>query len=885
MEGVSEYDLSNGLRVLLAPDPGKQTITVNITYLVGSRNESYGETGMAHLLEHLLFKGSPKHPNVPQELTTHGARPNGTTSDDRTNYFETFQANDENLRWALDLEAERMVHSFIAKKDLDSEMTVVRNEFESGENSPDRVLEERTLSTAFLWHNYGKSTIGARSDIENVPIERLQGFWRTYYQPDNAVLVVSGRIDEPKTLAWVDKIFSAIPKPKRALQPTYTREPTQDGERTVTLRRVGDTQVVMAAYHGPPGPHPDAAAMAVLDEVIGTTPGGALHKALVQTGKATNVNADFSLMKEAGYLIASAQLRKEQSLDDAKSILVDTVEKVAGSPTLKEDVERAKAAYAKSFDLTVRDTERLGLTLSRWIAIGDWRLMFVNRDRIAQVTADDVKRVAQQYFKSSNRTVGLFVPTSKPERSEIPDVPDVNALVKDYKGQAEVAAGEQFDPSPANIESRVQRFQLPVGLKLAVVSKKTRGSTVNAALNLRYGDEKSLTQRQVVAELTNAMLLRGSKKYSRQQIKDELDRLKARVNIGGAAAGTTTVSIETVKENFEPTLRLVAEVLREPVFPPGELDQLRQERLEAIDRNRTDPAAMATLDLNRHMSPYPKGDPRYVPTLDERAAELKAVQLADLSKLHGELYGAAAGELGVVGDVEAAAVQKLAGELFGDWKNAKAFTRIPRLYFEAAQIKDVLETPDKENAYFTAGVNLPLRDDDADYPGLLLGNYMLGGGFLNSRLATRIRQKDGVSYGVGTFFQASALDKVSFLGAYAIYAPQNAAKLEQGFDEEVARALKDGFAEKEIAEAKSGFLQSRQVQRAQDGALAQTLATDLFYDRTLSWDEALEKKVGSLSAAQIHDAMNKYVSPAKISKARAGDFARAAKSVNTAKNP
>src|SRR6476620_10422384 len=215
VEGITEYQLPNGLRVLLFPDQTKQTITVNVTYMVGSRHENYGETGMAHLLEHMLFKGTPKHPNIPQELTSHGARPNGSTWFDRTNYFETSPPTDENLRWALDLEADRMVHSFIAKKDLDSEMTVVRNEFELGENDPASILEERVLSTAYLWHNYGHSTIGARADIENVPIERLQAFWRMYYQPDNAYLTVAGKFDPAKTLALIDETFSRIPKPTR----------------------------------------------------------------------------------------------------------------------------------------------------------------------------------------------------------------------------------------------------------------------------------------------------------------------------------------------------------------------------------------------------------------------------------------------------------------------------------------------------------------------------------------------------------------------------------------------------------------------------------------------------------------------------------------------
>src|SRR4051794_12660779 len=291
VEGITEYGLQNGLRVLLFPDPTKTTTTVNMTYLVGSRNENYGETGMAHLLEHMLFKGSPKHRNVPQELTEHGARPNGTTWFDRTNYFETFQGTDENLNWALALESDRMANSFVAKKDLDSEMTVVRNEFEMGENNPASILEERVLSTAYLWHNYGKSTIGSRSDIEHVPIERLQDFYRRYYQPDNAILTIAGKMDDAKTLALVAKYFGSIPKPARILQKSYTEEPTQDGERSVTLRRAGDTVVLMAGVHVPALAHPDGPLAEIVGNVLTNAPSGRLYKALVETKKAGFVAA------------------------------------------------------------------------------------------------------------------------------------------------------------------------------------------------------------------------------------------------------------------------------------------------------------------------------------------------------------------------------------------------------------------------------------------------------------------------------------------------------------------------------------------------------------------------------------------------------------------
>ena len=334
VEGITEYRLkSNGLKVLVFPDASKQTMTVNITYQVGSRHEGYGETGMAHLLEHMVFKGSPKHKDIPGEFKTRGARFNGTTWVDRTNYFETFTASDDNLEWALDLESDRMINSFIAKKDLETEFSVVRNEFESGENDPTGVLMERVMSTAFLWHNYGKSTIGNRADIENVPIENLQAFYRKFYQPDNAVLLVAGKVDEAKALKMIDKYFSAVPKPTRALPTTWSTEPTQDGERNVILKRVGDVQVASSGYHIPAGSHPDFAAIQCFVDAITDNPSGRLYKNLVSANKATSVWGYTMQTHDPGFVYFNTDVRKEQSLDDAKGILTKTLDDVNTSPS------------------------------------------------------------------------------------------------------------------------------------------------------------------------------------------------------------------------------------------------------------------------------------------------------------------------------------------------------------------------------------------------------------------------------------------------------------------------------------------------------------------------------------------------------------------------
>ena len=872
VEGITEYRLANGLRVLLFPDPSKQTMTVNMTYLAGSAVEDYGETGMAHLLEHMVFKGSPKHTNIPQELTSHGARPNGSTSYDRTNYFETFAATDENLNWALDLESDRMVNSFIAKKDLDSEMTVVRNEYEAGENSPFNVLLERLIATSYVWHNYGKATIGARSDIENVPIERLQAFYHRYYQPDVAVLTVAGKFDEVKTLALIDKYFSPIPRPTRTLQKIYTIEPTQDGERAVTLRRVGDTQLVLAIYHVPAASHADFAAVNILAQVLGDTPSGRLHKALVETKKASSTFGFNFELREPGIAVFGAEVRQGDSLEAARDILVQTIESLGATPPTKEEVERARGQLLKDFDLNMNKADLIGLIMSEYIASGDWRLFFLERDRTRKVTAEEVQQVAARYFKPANRTLGMFIPTPKPDRSEIPATPDVAAMLKDYKGEAAIAAGEAFDPSPTNIESRTKRAEAG-GVKIALLPKKTRGGTVVAQMLFRFGDEQSLMNRSTAAQLAGAMLMRGTTKHTRQQIQDELDRLKARAFVSGVPT-QATLFIETTRANLPAVMRLMAEVLREPAFPEKEFDLLKQEHLAGIEQQRSEPTQIAFTAFNRQISPFPKGDPRYVSTPDEDIAELNAATLDAAKQFYHDFYGASNAQLTVVGDFDEQEITRLTTELFSDWKSPRPFKRVPSIFRDIAPANQTFQAPDKANAFFVAGFLFDMRDDNADYAAITLGHYMLGGGFLSSRLAARIRQKEGLSYGVGSGVFVSAVDHYGRFMATAIYAPQNVDKLEAAFKEEIARMLKDGFTAEEVEAAKSGYLQSRQVSRAQDNELLNRSNTYLFIGRTWQWDADFEAKIRTLTPEQINAAMRKYVDPSKLVIYKAGDFAK-----------
>ena len=707
VEGITEYRLDNGLRVLIFPDDSRPKVTVSMTVFVGSRHEGYGETGMAHLLEHMVFKGTPKNPLIPKALQDHGAQFNGTTNSDRTNYFETLTATDENLEFAIALEADRLVNSRVLREDLFSEMTVVRNEFERGENSPDSVLGKRIVAAAYEWHNYGKTTIGNRSDIERVPIENLQAFYRKHYQPDNAMVVVAGKLDEKKTLALIQKHFGAIPKPERKLDDTYTEEPEQDGERLVTLRRVGDVALVGIAWHIPAGPHPDFPPLQVLANILDNEPSGKAYKELVQTKKASSVSTFARGQHDPGLFFADAEVPKDQPLDEVKDKLISIVEEVGEKGVTDEEVNRSKGQILKLREMAATNTQQLAIQLSEWAAQGDWRLYFLNRDALETVTAEQVKAAAAKYFKRANRTVGLYIPTAQPERVPVPSTPDVDQLVKDYKGRAAVSAGEAFDFNPKAIEARVQRTELVPGAKIALLPKKTRGEEVYLTVTLHYGNDQNLKGLDTAAGFLAPMMLKGTKHLSQQEMKDELDRLKATLSPGigggrgGPASGLGSISftVHTKRESLPAVLNILRQVLREPLLPADEFEVMRRERLASLEASRTEPQTLAQRALVRTLAPYPADDVRYNATIEEQIERVQNVKHEQLLALYRDFLGVATVEISLVGDFDKEPCLALLKETFANWKPKQPFERIARPITTLVEgTKHEINTPDKANA-------------------------------------------------------------------------------------------------------------------------------------------------------------------------------------------
>jgi len=871
VEGITEYQLANGLRVLLFPDASKPTITVNITYRVGSRHENYGETGMAHLLEHMLFKGTKNRADIGREFNQHGARFNGTTSLDRTNYYEIVQASDQNLDWALAMEADRMVNALVQKKDLDTEMTVVRNEYESGENSPTNVLIKRMQSIAYDWHNYGNSTIGNRSDIENVDISHLQAFYRMYYQPDNAVLLVAGKFEPGKTLAQVNRYFGAIPRPTRQLPKLWTVEPTQDGERSFVVRRVGDLAMVALGYKVPSPLHADSQALDFASFALGDSPSGRLHKALVQSGQAAQVGTFDISGIDGSLLVVYALVKKGDPIEPVQQEMLRQVEGLGANPPTAEESERARLNFSNAAERVMTNHESIGLALSEYIALGDWRTFFLLRDREQQVTAQQIAAAAGKYLRRDNRTAGLFIDDPSPQRAEIPRAATAAELLQGYTPKQAVAESEAFDPSPENIEKRVRRLEIN-GMKVALLSKKNRGETVFFAMSLPAGDVQSLAGQNYVASLTGSMLMRGTSRFSRAALRDEFTRLKVTGGIAGQGA-----SFQTTRPNLAAAIALAAHVLREPAFPEDEFAQLRKQTLTGLESQLSEPAARAGEALGQHFNIYPKGDPRYSPSLQDRLDGVRAVTLDQVKAHYRRFYAANHAEFAIVGDFDEEQAIKALREGFADFRNDTPYTRITGDYRAIAPETISIQTPDKENAVLLARMNLDINQNDPDYSAFFLADYMLGGGAgFDSRLTSRIRIKEGLSYGVSAQGGGGIFDRAGSWVAQAIAAPQNIAKVESALREELARALKDGFTDAEIAKAKSGWQQSFAQIRVQDQQLAGRLLSHLDSGRTfLSWDKAFEQRVLALTPEAIRTALRKHLDPAKLTIVKAGDFAKA----------
>ena len=602
----------------------------------------------------------------------------------------------------------------------------------------------------------------------------------------------------------------------------------------------------------------------------------------------------FRELHDPGFVLVAASLSDDQSLEEVRKIILHTVDGIVSQPPSREEVERVKTRLLRGYEQRMTDTQQLGLSLSTPISQGDWRLMFLEYDQVKAVTPEDVVRAAKVYLKPSNRTVGMFMPTAAPDRSTVTARADLNSLFKDYKSNLAVAQGEDFEPTPANIEKRLVRAALPNGMKIVMLPMKRTGGRMSAVIELHFGDEKSLAGKSAVAQVAGSLLARGTRSKTRQQLQDEMDKLDARIIVSGGGGGgagggrggrggfagiATGVSgasatIDTKPESLVAAMRLAVEMLKEPAFPDADFERVLEQRIKSLENAPTDPGVRAAQELQRHLNPYSKDDPRYIGLPQEQVAELKKVTLESVKKFHSQFYGASHGELVLIGQFDQETVKKAASELLGNWNSSAPYQRLlsPYKKFEAMSLK--IETPDKENAQFEAGMRIKMSESDPDYPAMLLANYMFGGS-ITARVPNRIRNVEGLSYGASSRFTAPVDGDAAMFVATVSSNPGNAPKVEASFKDELAKTIKNGFTPEEVATAKKAFLDQQMVGRTQEPTLLRLLASHEQLGRTMKWDEQMDARIQTLTAEQINAAFRQYMDPSALSIVEAGDFRKA----------
>lgn len=859
-QGVTEYRLkSNGLSILLQEDQSTPAVNFMVVYLCGSRDEGCGTTGSAHFFEHLMFKGTrafdPLEGNGVMEVFGRvGGVLNANTSYDRTRYFECIPA--EHLELAIRVEADRMRNLKNRKSDRDSEMTVVRNEFERNENDPGSALFKEVMAAAYKDHSYHHPVIGARSDVEGIPMQRMVEFYDKFYWPNNATVIINGNFDSEKALAWITKYFGRIPRSPKPIPHMYTVEPRQEGERRVELRRAGPLQQLMIAHHIPAASHADIYALNALGQILGgsSKPSSRLYKALVEKSMVNSVSAGAYELKDPGLFMLSASLTAGTSLADVEAALIAEVERVASEGVTEDELRRVKAANRKGTVIQQDDPMAVTNLLSNAVGVDNWKWSINYDDRYDEITVDDIKRVAGTYFARENRTVGHFIPTvgskKAPVKGEEP---------KARKGGPRKQKRVKINALPRRTDfaSRTVSETLPNGLKVSVVRRGNGAVAINTAIPA--GGFFAPSDKPLVSSITAAMLTAGSKGFTKEQIGDAMQELGTGLSFGpGEFALKAANTIEAT--DLERYLEVVSDVVINPLLDGDELRKRVPMYRANLSRQLTDNGAQANNAFERAI--YPEGHPYRPNTLEENLKGLDAVTAEDLKAYHREHYTPQGSVITIVGDVDPAAAIELVRKHFGAWTGpARKAISVPAVSSPLAspdQPREVrIALPDKANVDMIIGHATNLQRTAADFYASRIANNALGQSTIADRLGKVIRAQHGLTYGVTSHFGDSSFGATPWQIGISV-APENIGKALELIRGIVSEYIRDGITENEVQDKVGSLCGSQLVNMRSSSGIASALCDYEFMGWGAEGLDAVVDGFTSVTKADVDAAIKRY---------------------------
>ncbi len=864
--GFSSYVLANGFKLILVPFPSAANVRVELLVKTGSKQEGYGETGMAHLLEHMLFKSAGQRRDLKSDLTRLGARWNGTTNADRTNYFETVAAEPDKVDEAIRIEADRFMRASFTKEDLASEMSVVRNELERNDSEPGSVVMRALQRQSYFWHGYGRPTIGARSDIEEAPFAALQAFHRKHYRPDNAALIVSGNFDATRVLKLVGQLFGQARNPDAARPGNWTREEARAQTNRSELTLPAGQTIAASAWKLPGLTDRRSIALDLAIAAICDEDWGSLHKDLVLERKlAPAASCMTRLQPDYGLLIGIAHAGPDADAQTLSRALYEHIEGAARRGVDADQLERARRAELTAFERIENAHERLAAQFSQAEVAGDWRLYFWQRDMVREVTLAEANDALRTWTVGTNRADVLL------RHADDVRAPELPATLPSATGAQALLAGRSWpniamhgDPLPGSA-GELARATTFVALddahaRAALIARKTQGGLAWITLANDYGNAQALAGRQSACAIADELMGYGGAGLDRDQLSARLEALQARW-----ALGLGGFTLEAPQRSIDAAFDQLLAVWTAPALPAAEFERLKAASVAQLEAAQKDPAQVAANTVALRFDNYPGGHPLAPRPLAEQLDEMRAVRIEDVRACVADFGGRGEVRLAMVGEFAPHDVRDTWARIarVPAAKVAYARLRSPQAPQRVDTAPIDVAMPAKPNASVFGTALLPITDDDADFPALRIAVKVLGGD-AQSRIWTRLRERDGLAYGAGAQLAGNSFDARSALRLHASAASPQAETARQALQEELARALKDGFSADEVERAKRAWLQERKVGLRDERGYAASLAQGLDSGRDYAWLERYDDKIARLTADEVTRALRKYLAEAPV---------------------
>ena len=863
--GIQEYKMTtNNLTVLLKEDHSAPVATFMVTYNVGSRNEAIGYTGSTHLLEHLMFKGSRKFNtdkgnSVFQLLQSLGSRMNATTWLDRTNYFETMPS--EHLETAIEIEADRMRNAFIKEEDRQAEMTVVRNEFERGQNNPFSVLDEHIWATAYLAHPYHHSTIGWKADIENVSIERLKSFYDTFYWPNNATVTVVGDFEKDKALALVKKHFGRIPKSREEIPEVYTEEPKQEGQRRVLLKRAGQQGVVGVAHKTPSATHEDAPNFLVLSSILSSGKNSRLYKNITDKGLTTSVFIWDSLFRDPGLFAVYANLTPGTDHQKVEDLIMAEYETIKKEGVTEEEVEKAKAQLIASMKFGQDGSYAVAGGLNEAIASGDWTLFTTYDEKLSGVTKETVKAVVEKYFLEDLSTVGHFIPKTSGEQQAKRGPSSATGLAQMKK---QYFSEEEENKGP--LASQIEDSEPVKGVRLLSLKRGTGVVTLTGSF--LGGDIFAPSENKRVPDVVVSMLDQGTTKSSKFEISNKIEKVGARLSFSNGKA-RVVFNGKFLSEDTALIVGLLSEQLQFPAFNEEDLAKTKKRMITAYKKSKESTRGNAINNMLKGF--YSENHQNAPDDADESIKNVEKITTEDLKAYHEENYGKGSMVIVAVGDVDHASLSATIKKNFGEWKDSPLEEKKETQKGTKNAGKAYVTMQDKTSTDFLVGIPLGINRDHPDYRPLFVASYILGGNF-SARLMQTVRVKEGLTYGIRSSMSGFGNDTDGYWYVGGTFSPDLLSKGESSTLREIKKWAQDGVTQKEVDTTKSTLTGSFKVGFDTTRGLAGGILSAVIDWEDLSYVDEMPNMINSVTLEQVNAAIKKYISIGDLYEVAAGSI-------------